>query len=103
MPVKLSASNDLPILPDTKAPRAFVIKPELLNMVLLNNIGNTRDITLLLICVFSSNFKKLDTIAEFTVRWNNAIKADAIAKEQNKLERWLKQKYKLDTLVVRRN
>lgn len=52
--------------------------------------------------VISSNFKKLDTIAEFTVKWNNAIKADAIAKEQNKLERWLKQKYKLDTLVVRR-
>ena len=51
--------------------------------------------------VISSNFKKFDTIAEFTVKWNDAIKADAIAKEQNKLERWLKQKYKLDTLVVR--
>lgn len=52
--------------------------------------------------VISSNFKKLDTIAEFTVKWNDAIKADAIAKEQKKLHRWLKQKYKLDTLVVRR-
>lgn len=52
--------------------------------------------------VISSDFKKLDTIAEFTVKWDNAIKADAIAKEQNKLGRWLKQKYKLDTLVVRR-
>ncbi|MEO5790340.1 MAG: DUF389 domain-containing protein [Gelidibacter sp.] len=52
--------------------------------------------------VISSNFKRLDTISEFTVKWDNTIKADAIAKEQNKLERWLKQKYKLDTLVVRR-
>lgn len=52
--------------------------------------------------VISSNFKKLDTITEFTVKWDKAIKADAISKEQNKLERWLKQKYKLDTLVVRR-
>ena len=52
--------------------------------------------------IISSNFKKLDTIAEFSVKWNDGIKADAISKEQNKLERWLKQKYKLDTLVVRR-
>ena len=52
--------------------------------------------------VISSNFKKLDTLAEFTVKWKDAVKADAIAKEQKKLQRWLKQKYKLDTLVVKR-
>ena len=52
--------------------------------------------------VISSDFKKLDTIAEFTVKWKKAIKNDAIAKEQNKLQRWLKQKYKLDTLVLKR-
>ena len=52
--------------------------------------------------VISSDFKKLDTIAEFTVKWKKAIKNDAIAKEQNKLQRWLKQKYKLDTFVLKR-
>lgn len=51
--------------------------------------------------VISSNFKKLDTLAEFTVKWKDAVNADAIAKEQQKLYRWLKQKYKLDTLVVK--
>lgn len=51
--------------------------------------------------VISSNFKKLDTIAEFTVKWNDDVKTDAISKEQEKLKRWLKQKYKLDTLIVR--
>lgn len=52
--------------------------------------------------VISSNFKKLDTVAEFTVKWKNNTKDEVINKEQKKLERWLKQKYKLDTLVVRR-
>ncbi|WP_323027518.1 DUF389 domain-containing protein [Gelidibacter japonicus] len=52
--------------------------------------------------VISSNFEKLDTIAEFTVKWKDKIKEDVIAKEQEKLQRWLKLKYKLDTLVVRR-
>ncbi|RXJ44485.1 DUF389 domain-containing protein [Gelidibacter gilvus] len=52
--------------------------------------------------VISSNFEKLDTIAEFTVKWNDKVKDAVIDKEQEKLKRWLKQKYKLDTLVVRR-
>ncbi|MBJ7881896.1 DUF389 domain-containing protein [Gelidibacter salicanalis] len=52
--------------------------------------------------VISSNFKKLDTISEFTVKWNKDVKEDDIAKEQAKLKRWLKQKYKMDSLVVRR-
>ncbi|WP_299399364.1 DUF389 domain-containing protein [uncultured Gelidibacter sp.] len=52
--------------------------------------------------VISSNFKKLDTIAEFTVQWNKKVKEDEINKEQAKLERWLKQKYKMDSLVVKR-
>ncbi|TXE07315.1 DUF389 domain-containing protein [Gelidibacter salicanalis] len=52
--------------------------------------------------VISSNFKKLDTISEFTVRWGKNVKEEVIAKEQEKLKRWLKQKYKMDSLVVRR-
>ncbi|EGV43235.1 DUF389 domain-containing protein [Bizionia argentinensis JUB59] len=50
-----------------------------------------------------SDFKKTDTISIFSVKWDlSKIKEDAIAKEQNKLERWLKVKLKLDTIVVRR-
>ena len=51
--------------------------------------------------VISSNFKKIDTTAVFTARWNNSVSADDVAKEKDKLYRWLKQKYGLDTLVVR--
>lgn len=52
--------------------------------------------------VITSNFTKLDTIAEFTVQWNDSTNAHTITKEQQKLERWLKHKYRLDTLIVRR-
>lgn len=52
--------------------------------------------------VISSNFEKLDTISEFTVQWNKNVKEDDIAKEQAKLKRWLQQKYKMDSLVVKR-
>ncbi|MFD2552599.1 DUF389 domain-containing protein [Bizionia sediminis] len=49
-----------------------------------------------------SDFKSIDTVSVFTVKWDNSKLSDAeIAKEQSKLERWLKVKLKLDTLVVR--
>lgn len=51
----------------------------------------------------SSNFSKIDTMAVFSVQWNTSkIKEDEINKEKDKLYRWLKQKYSLDTLVVKR-
>lgn len=51
----------------------------------------------------NTNFKTSDTIPEFLVAWDKGkIKENDIIKEQNKLERWLKVKLKLDTLVVRR-
>ena len=52
--------------------------------------------------VVSSNFKKLDTLTVFTVKWNDSL-VDAIQvnKEKNKLSRWLKMKLNLDTLVVK--
>ncbi|MCK7591881.1 DUF389 domain-containing protein [Subsaxibacter sp. CAU 1640] len=52
--------------------------------------------------VISSNFTKLDTTPVFTAKWNNSVAEDEINKEKDRLYRWLKQKYKLDTLVVRR-
>ena len=51
----------------------------------------------------STNFKKSDTLAVFTVKWDKSeIKNRDISKEEDKLGRWLKAKLQLDTLVVRR-
>lgn len=50
----------------------------------------------------SSNFQKIDTMAVFTVKWKKSTNEVEIAKEKDKLYRWLKQKYSLDTLIVKR-
>ena len=52
--------------------------------------------------VVNSNFKSIDTLAVFQVKWNDSL-ADAtqVSKEKDKLYRWLKLKLKLDTLVVK--
>ncbi len=52
--------------------------------------------------VISSNFNKIDTVAVFSAKWNKTVKEIEITKEKDKLYRWLKQKYKLDTLVINR-
>ncbi len=52
--------------------------------------------------VISSNFKRIDTIAVFTAKWNSSVTEEEIAKQKDKLHRWLKQKYSLDTLIVKR-
>ncbi|HLV69524.1 MAG TPA: hypothetical protein VKY34_02370, partial [Xanthomarina sp.] len=53
--------------------------------------------------LIKTNFKTVDTIPEFLVAWDSKkLKEKDIAKEQDKLERWLKVKLKLDTLVVKR-
>mgnify|MGYP000344954560 CR=1 FL=1 len=52
---------------------------------------------------FTSNFKNIDTISVFSVKWDKSkIKNRDIAKEEDKLKRWLKTKLELDSLVVRR-
>ena len=53
--------------------------------------------------VISSNFNKIDTLAVFTAKWKNDTKSEEITKDKDKLYRWLKQKYSLDTLVVKEN
>lgn len=55
--------------------------------------------------VITSNFEKMDTIVEFTVKWSKKppLSEAQILKEQDKLKRWLKQKYHLDTLLIRRD
>lgn len=52
--------------------------------------------------VITSDFTKLDTIPEFTVKWSDNLKEAQITKEQDQLKRWLKQKYKMDKIIVKR-
>ncbi|WP_111309292.1 DUF389 domain-containing protein [Confluentibacter sediminis] len=50
-----------------------------------------------------TNFSKIDTIPVFEAKWNASLeKEDAILKEKEKLEKWLKQRLSLDTMVVKR-
>ncbi len=52
--------------------------------------------------VINSNFKKMDTITVFSVKWNDSLSTEeSIVKDNAKLGRWLKLKLKLDTLVVK--
>jgi uncharacterized hydrophobic protein (TIGR00271 family) len=52
--------------------------------------------------VINSNFSKIDTLTVFTVKWNDSLTtSESRVKDKDKLERWLKLKFKLDTLLVR--
>ncbi|QDO93829.1 DUF389 domain-containing protein [Formosa sediminum] len=54
--------------------------------------------------VISSNFETTDTIPVFGIRWkkDKNLKEETLTKDQEKLERWLKFKLNLDTLLVER-
>lgn len=53
--------------------------------------------------IVNSNFKKIDTLKVFSVKWIDSLaKEDVRKKDKEKLEKWLKLKLKLDTLVVKR-
>lgn len=53
--------------------------------------------------VINSNFNKMDTLSVFSVKWIDSLtKEPARKKDKEKLEKWLKLKLNLDTLVVKR-
>ena len=53
--------------------------------------------------VIHSNFSKMDTLSVFSVKWVDSLaKEDVRKKDKEKLEKWLKLKLNLDTLVVKR-
>ncbi|MDO6760896.1 DUF389 domain-containing protein [Tamlana sp. 2_MG-2023] len=52
--------------------------------------------------VINTDFKKKDTISVFSVKWKDDYKDKQRENDKAKLEKWLKLKLKLDTLVVRR-
>lgn len=49
-----------------------------------------------------TDFNRTDTIGVLSVRWKSNVSSDEIYKESKQLERWLKTKYKLDSIQVRR-
>jgi len=50
----------------------------------------------------STNFKTIDSIAVFTIKWNDSLATPtSIADDNLRLSKWLKKKLELDTLVVR--
>lgn len=53
--------------------------------------------------VINSNFTKMDTVSVFSVKWVDSLAKEAVRKsDKTKLEKWLKLKLDLDTLVVKR-
>ena len=53
--------------------------------------------------IINSNFKKIDTLKVFSVKWVDSLtKEDDRKKDRDKLEKLLKYKLNLDTLVVKR-
>ena len=53
--------------------------------------------------VINSNFTKMDTLPVFSVKWIDSLaNEDVRIKDKGKLEKWLKLKLGLDTLVVKR-
>ena len=52
--------------------------------------------------VINSNFTKTDTVPVFTVKWKDGLNDSDKVNDKMKLEKWLKLKLKLDTLVVNR-
>ena len=53
--------------------------------------------------VINSNFSKMDTLSVFSVKWVDSLTNEAVRKKDKaKLEKWLKFKLDLDTLVVQR-
>lgn len=51
--------------------------------------------------VIRSNFKAIDTITEFSVKWNTKIEAATVKTEKDKLQRWLKERLQRKNVVVK--
>jgi len=54
--------------------------------------------------VINTNFTKMDTISVFTVKWIDSLtNEEAKINNSEKLEKWLKLKLSLDTLIIKRS
>ncbi len=53
--------------------------------------------------VIKTNFKKVDTITAFSVKWFDSIPEETITLQEKKLYQWLKTRLELDTIRLTRN
>jgi len=84
----------------SKLERNYIAFPELTREVKIN-YENIQQFSFS--NVIASNFSKIDTLSVFSVKWIDSLtNTDTREKEREKLERWLREKLDLDTLVVRR-
>ena len=51
--------------------------------------------------VITTNFKKIDTVPVFTVKWNNKLRSSVKTEQEKKLGEWLKFKLKLKGLSIK--
>lgn len=52
--------------------------------------------------VINSNFNKIDTLLVFSAKWRDSLStSDIVLKDKTRLEKWLKLKLAVDTLVVK--
>ena len=53
--------------------------------------------------ILKSDFKSIDTVSVFYVKWNDSLVNEVdISGKSSQLERWLKYKLNLDTIVIKR-
>ena len=53
--------------------------------------------------ILKSNFKSIDTVSVFYVKWNDSLVNEVdIAAKSSQLEKWLKYKLNLDSIIIKR-
>ena len=53
--------------------------------------------------ILKSDFKSIDTVSVFYVKWNDSLVNEVdISGKSSQLERWLKYKLNLDSIVIKR-
>lgn len=71
-----------------------IVKEAKINYEALETVTYAQEIT--------TNFDKIDTLAVFTFKWIDSLSSpQSIAKDSQKLEKWLKYKLNADTLLVK--
>jgi hypothetical protein len=53
--------------------------------------------------ILKSDFKSIDTVSVFYVKWNDSLVNEVdVARKSSQLEKWLKYKLNLDSIIIKR-
>ena len=52
--------------------------------------------------ILKSDFKSIDTVSIFYVKWDSLVNEIEIENKSSQLEKWLKYKLKLDSIIIER-